>query len=210
MENGFAGCGACPLPSPLQLPKKQGGGALAAEVTLAGFHAANPSRPRAPSGPGLGGHLHPPGHGPCRGTGIQAGLGATAMLRKGARAERGCDACWGQGLGCDFSHWFRRRDGPGASHCSSWGGSRGGGGALGAWSFGRQWASLHGHCSGWCPSPVGLWASSLLSWRRQLGDGEGRWHHGLGTCGHPCTGRDRDSDPASWPETRLGGGAAQP
>lgn len=46
MENSFAGCRACPLPSRLQLPKKQGGGALAAQVTLAGFHTANPSRPR--------------------------------------------------------------------------------------------------------------------------------------------------------------------
>lgn len=51
-------------------------------------------------------------------------------------------------------------------------------GAHWAWSSGPQWASLHGHCSGWCPSPVsGLFtlSSGGGSWRMGRGDGTTGW-----------------------------------
>lgn len=131
------------------------------------------------------------------------------MLRKGARAEWACDVCWGQGLGCDFSHWFRGRDGPGASRQVFLGRQPWGVGAHWAWSSGPQWASLHGHCSGWCPSPVSGPLHSQL-WRR--GDGTTGWEQVATRVLEGCVlrlgrGAGQRSSSVGWAsgQTKLGG-----
>lgn len=137
------------------------------------------------------------------------------MLRKGARAEWACDACWGQGLGCDFSHWFRGRDGPGASRQVFLGRQPWGWGRTGRGVLGRNGPLSTGTAPAGAPArSLGLFtfSSGGGSWRMGRGDGTTGWEQVATRVLEGCVlrlgqGAGQRSSSVGWAsgQTKLGG-----